>query len=69
MVYVVPEDHRGDLLRGGYEAGDLGEYVYAVGFFVHHPLHAPYLALYPLQAVLQLVFVIRFYVSVQWSPP
>src|ERR671916_895457 len=64
VLDVVLEQDGAHLLQGRDDAGDLGEDVYAVGLLVHHPLHAPHLALYPPETVLEQLLVLRLYVTV-----
>jgi hypothetical protein len=58
VLDVVLEQDERDLLGGGDDARDLGEDIHAVGFLLDHALQTPHLALYPPQAVLELVFVL-----------
>src|SRR5919112_5927739 len=64
VLDVVLEQYGAHLLQGRDDAGDLGENVYAVSLLVHHPLHAPHLALDPPEAVLEQRLVLRLYVAV-----
>src|SRR5215218_282852 len=48
VLDVVLEQYGANLLKRRDDAGNLGEDIHAVGLFVHHPLHAPHLALDPL---------------------
>src|SRR5215217_3654460 len=53
VLDVVLEQDGANLLKRRDDAGNLGEDGHAVGLLVHHPLHAPHLALYPLEVVLE----------------
>src|SRR5918997_2706258 len=64
VLDVVLEQYGADLLQRRDDAGDLGEYVYAVGLLIPHPLHAAHLALYPPEAVLEELPVPGLYVAV-----
>src|SRR5215212_4235543 len=59
VLNVVPEQEDPSLLNRGDDASNLGKDVDAVGFLVHHPLHAPHLSLDPLEAVPNRLLVLR----------
>src|SRR5215218_5034374 len=61
---VVLEQDGAHLLQGRNHTGDLGEDIYTVGLLVHHPLHAPHLALDPPDPILEQLFVLGLYVAV-----
>src|SRR5215218_2500656 len=67
VLDVVLEHYRANLLERRHDAGDLGEDIYAVGFFVDHPLHAPNLALYPPETLLEQLLVLGLYVAMSCS--
>src|SRR5918995_4474201 len=65
VLDVILEQYGANLLKRRDDAGDLSQDVDAVGFLVHHPLHAPHLALDPLEAILEQLFVSRLYIAVR----
>src|SRR5215212_89336 len=67
VLDVVLEQYGANLLKRRDDAGYLGQNVDAVGLLVHHTLHAPHLALDPLETVLEELFVLRLYVAVSRS--
>src|SRR3712207_941412 len=63
VLDVVLQNDSPHLFQRRDDAGDLGQDVHAVDLLVHHSLYAPHLALYPPEAVLKLLLVLRLYVA------